>query len=139
MKRYVAGFLFNKSGTEVALVIKNKPEWQTGKANGIGGKIEPDDVTVYHAMVREFYEETGVQTAEQNWDHYVTLNGEGYECNFLRAFGDPWECQTMEEEEIIIINVEALDMYDHIPNLRWLIPLALDKTIKHVTVQDSGN
>jgi hypothetical protein len=34
----VAGFLFRNNDTEVALIRKNKPDWQKGKLNGIGGK-----------------------------------------------------------------------------------------------------
>jgi len=137
MKRYVCGFLFSKDRKEICLIMKNKPEWQKDKLNGVGGKIEVME-SVHDAMIREFEEETGVYL--QHWDHYVTLNGEGYECNFLRAFGDEIDSVlTKEEEEIMVINVEGLDCFDHIPNLRWLIPLALDKTIKHVTVQDTGN
>ena len=37
---YVLGFAFSKSGQMVLLIWKNKPEWQRGKMNGIGGKIE---------------------------------------------------------------------------------------------------
>jgi hypothetical protein len=45
---YVCGFMFANDFTEVALIRKNKPEWQRGKLNGIGGKVEqvghhPDD------------------------------------------------------------------------------------------------
>ncbi len=43
MKRYVAGLMFSKDEKYVALVIKNKPDWQKGLLNGIGGKIEEED------------------------------------------------------------------------------------------------
>lgn len=148
-QQYVCGFLFSEDRKEIALIVKKKPKWQEGKVNGIRGKMEEKDTLksinhrgvtnctpITYAMSREFKEETGVDIHPYEWHHYATINGSDYTCNFLRAFGDPWECQTMEEEEIIVINVEALDMYDHIPNLRYLIPMALDKSIHHVTIEE---
>jgi len=55
--RYVLGFMFDRDYAEVALILKNRPAWQAGKWNGIGGKIEGDE-TPHAAMVREFTEET---------------------------------------------------------------------------------
>ncbi len=55
--RYVVGFVFSKDLSRVLLVLKNRPAWQNGKFNGIGGKIEADE-TAFEAMNREFVEET---------------------------------------------------------------------------------
>lgn len=49
---YVAGFMFNEDRTRVALIEKQKPDWQRGKLNGIGGKIEDDESPV-EAMTSE--------------------------------------------------------------------------------------
>jgi 8-oxo-dGTP diphosphatase len=38
--QYVLGFLFDPSQKDVVLIKKLKPEWQKGKLNGVGGKIE---------------------------------------------------------------------------------------------------
>ena len=61
MQNYVVGFLFNKDETQVALVRKNRPEWQAGNLNGIGGKMEVGETT-NECMQREFKEETGLKT-----------------------------------------------------------------------------
>lgn len=45
MKEYVLGFAFNRERTKIVLILKNRPDWQKGKYNGIGGKIEPSDET----------------------------------------------------------------------------------------------
>lgn len=58
MTEYVLGFLFRECQPLVALITKNKPEWQKNKKNGIEGKIEPNE-TPLEAMRREFQEETG--------------------------------------------------------------------------------
>lgn len=40
MSRYVVGLLFNLDMSLVVLIEKTRPEWQRGKLNGIGGKID---------------------------------------------------------------------------------------------------
>lgn len=44
---------------EVLLVLKNKPAWQAGKLNLIGGKLDPGETPI-QAAVRELREETGL-------------------------------------------------------------------------------
>jgi hypothetical protein len=36
---YVVGFLFRNNLSEVALIKKDRPAWQAGHLNGIGGKL----------------------------------------------------------------------------------------------------
>ena len=57
-KHYVLGFVFNYSKNQVLLIEKQRPAWQMGRWNGIGGEIEEGE-TPYQAMVRESVEETG--------------------------------------------------------------------------------
>jgi 8-oxo-dGTP diphosphatase len=66
---YVLGFAFNTIGDKVALIRKNKPDWQKGFLNGIGGKIEKDE-SKRSAMVREFEEECGIKTSTYYWCYY---------------------------------------------------------------------
>lgn len=63
---YVCGFAFSPDETEVAVILKNRPTFLAGKYNGIGGKVESDE-GIYEAMVREFKEEAGVPTEEDDW------------------------------------------------------------------------
>jgi len=46
-KTYVAGFMFSPDLENVVLIEKQKPEWQKGKYNAVGGKIE-DGETPQH-------------------------------------------------------------------------------------------
>ena len=64
---YVLGFAFDQKYSRVLLINKNKPGWQAGLKNGVGGKIETYDPTVAHAMVREFEEETSIETETYQW------------------------------------------------------------------------
>lgn len=119
MQRYVAGFMFD--GDEVVLVRKNKPEWQKGQFNGVGGKIE-DGETAHQAMTREFEEETGV--FHLDWSLFASLHGDGWVVNFFRADGDSSLVRTMEGEEIVRFPVDSVSVLNCIPNLTWLIPMA---------------
>ena len=73
MKKYVLGFAFTEGLEDVLLIQKNRPEWQAGLLNGIGGKIEDFDITPEVAMVREFIEECGISTNPTDWTHYATM------------------------------------------------------------------
>ena len=69
---YVLGFAFTTDG-RVALIQKKRPAWQAGRLNGIGGKVEGTEHSAA-AMVREFREETGVDTPEKADIAIVRLN-----------------------------------------------------------------
>jgi 8-oxo-dGTP pyrophosphatase MutT (NUDIX family) len=69
-RQYVCGFAMNEH--DVLLIKKNKPAWQAGKYNGIGGKVEHYDASPAYAMEREFYEETGQHVGALCWVHFHT-------------------------------------------------------------------
>lgn len=125
--QYVAGFLFSEDGSRVALIRKTKPAWQSGKLNGIGGKVEKGEDAL-DAMRREFREETGVD--QEYWRGFCTLEGDSWAVNFFVAFGNVDAVRTTTEEEVVIVPVNSLE--GTIPNLKWLIPLALDPVVESV-------
>ena len=45
-QKYVLGFIFNKDKTKIALIRKDRPEWQKGLLNAVGGKVEADETSV---------------------------------------------------------------------------------------------
>lgn len=59
MITYVVGIVFDALNEQVLLIRKNRPNWQVGKLNGIGGKVEEGE-TPYEAVVRECEEECGL-------------------------------------------------------------------------------
>lgn len=67
---YCAGFAFDVD--KVLLIRKVKPKWQEGLLNGIGGSVEPYDLSIQHSQQREFYEETGLETDYPNWTQFDT-------------------------------------------------------------------
>lgn len=137
MQKYVVGFLFDKGMGNLILIKKTKPEWQKGRFNGVGGKVEPNE-TFEAAMVREFEEETGVKIT--NWNLFSIMNNcpedlsKAYKIHFYRAFEELsvlQQVKTTTEEEVFIINMQDFwnGSIDVIYNLQWLIPMALDEFI----------
>jgi len=57
--QYVVGLIFDESFENILLIRKNRPDWQKGRLNGVGGKVEEQE-TSYEAMVRECEEECGL-------------------------------------------------------------------------------
>src|SRR5690606_37644269 len=106
----------------VLLIRKNRPTWQAGKLNGIGGKIERGE-TPAEAMRREFREEAGLDRTD--WQECLTLTGPDWRGHFFRAFGDIDSARAITDEQLEIHAVRPLPP-DTIPYLHWMIPLLLD-------------
>jgi len=119
MNKYVVGFLFDTKGN-VALITKNRPTWQEGKLNGIGGHIEPDE-NPEQAMVREFKEEAGCDGLD--WRKFGVVKGSNYEVSCFSTKNDVAKIQSMTDEKVDWYPTNRLPD-NIIPNLRWLIPLA---------------
>lgn len=132
MIEYVLGFRFDKNKENVVLIEKLKPDWQKGKLNGVGGKIEISDQQHLNfgqvAIAREFDEEAGLSTKPEDWKEVGSLNGPDCIVHIFMSIGDISECHTMESEEIYICSVAEIPT-NIVPNLRWLIPIMLDDTI----------
>ena len=126
----VVGLAFDLSINRLVLIRKLKPSWMVGLLNGVGGKIEPSESAVA-AMVREFYEEAGVVTLEDDWHlFHWEQRFDGPELYFyacdIAGIIDQSSSQT--REMVTIINPD--DVYkleaDHelVYNLHFLIPMA---------------
>lgn len=129
MKKYVAGFMFSSDKSEVLLIEKMSPEWQRGLLNGIGGKIEGGE-TPLEAIIREFAEETGVETTTADWTeivYYIRQNV--YEVHFYKAFTDQIYSAVSKEKEVITKFKSDNLPLNVVSNLNWLIPLCLDDNI----------
>lgn len=134
MKEYVLGFAFSRNKEKVVLINKLRPDWQKGSLNGVGGKVEPEDLGIHFAMVREFKEETGVATEEDMWNHFATMTFENdvmggvAKVYCFRMFSNIInQVKTVEEEEVEIISLVNLQGRKVIKNLDILIPAALDE------------
>ncbi len=137
---YCLGFAFGwvETGVSgrapaVALIHKNRPEWQAGKMNGIGGHVEESDPLVVDAMVREFREETGITTYTKEWIPFASMEGRGWhvECYYTHAV-NLHSLHTMTDEKIEIVSVDSVTsgLVPIVDHVAWLIPLARDKTAR---------
>ena len=136
MTDYVAGFMFSEDKECVALIRKNRPEWQKGMYNGIGGHVDPGEYPI-EAMIREFEEEAGV--VHEDWQHFCTLNGQFGTVYFYKTTGDLGELRQMTDEMINKWPVELpSSLVKVIPNLKWLIPLALSEYNESSVVTHNG-
>ena len=127
---YVVGFAFSPTRSRVHLIRKDRPAWQRGLYNGVGGKIEEGE-TPHQAMIREFKEEAGLNVP--NWEPVVRLAvvGNGAVIYFFRSVlleGQKPFTQD-ETEPLSDILVSGVQFSKTIPNLKWLVPMALDDNV----------
>lgn len=137
-KKYVVAFLFNGSGG-VWMVKKQKPDWQKGCLNGIGGKVE-DDETNEEAIVRELKEEAGIDVEFGKDIVYCGgmggMNNDGGEFEvYVYAGFTSQNLKTMEEEEIVLVHEFEVKQHPHIQNVPALIQLCRYK----LTAEQSGS
>src|ERR1041385_6218578 len=111
MTEYVCGFAFTDDMNDVVLIRKNRPEWQAGLLNGVGGHIEPGEGPA-EAMTREVAEETGVETKVEDWTQFAVLDGDLFRVYFFMArTDDAYEVQTMTDEKVQLIATEFLGQF----------------------------
>lgn len=130
MKHYVLGFLFNSGTTEVVLIRKERPTWQYGLLNGVGGHIEPNE-TPSEAMSREFEEETGLCLPESDWHLFAQMKGNNYDCGCywaIRTDEIVAKACTMTDESVEVTNIGRINRGQCLHNLNWLLHLAIDST-----------
>lgn len=138
---YVVGFLFDETERYVTLIKKERPAWQKGRLNGVGGHIEKDEAP-NDAMVREFKEETGVTI--KHWNLLAILQGRDWVVWFYwQVDKKANDVRTMTDEEVRQYKVDDI-LWAHqliLPNLKVLIPLALDKSgiVKPVILIDKSD
>jgi 8-oxo-dGTP diphosphatase len=134
---YVVGLCFSSDRRSVVLILKTRPQWQAGRLNGVGGKVELTEHP-QTAMAREFLEEAGVETDSKEWNHFATISGVDWQkdpsgqteaiifCYELANDLYFTNAKTSEEEKITKINVNYIptNWVGLIPNLHILIPLA---------------
>lgn len=127
MKKYTLGFVFNPTMEKVALIEKQRPSWQAGKHNGVGGKIEPHETSIA-CIARETREESGVVIGEAHWMHVAVLGGDDWNMDVYAAVhtGGEGELATLTDETVQWFPVSNLPE-TALSNVPWLVHLAKDK------------
>ena len=118
MKKFVVGFAFDNTLSNVVMIRKNRPEWQKGSLNGVGGHIEDGEIAI-EAMAREFREETGVYTALSAWIPVLSLYFDYAVVEFFACKNDLVfnEAKTNTDEEVVKVNLDITDdlMVENLP------------------------
>jgi 8-oxo-dGTP diphosphatase len=129
MQNYVVGFCFSVDHSHVAIILKNRPVYQAGLYNGIGGKVENDEKSK-HAMSREFEEETGVHILSNNWQPAgIKTDNETYYIDVFYSRTDQvYDCRTIEDEEVHVVKVSEIDNHEFYDDAKEIIK-NLDKTL----------
>ncbi len=125
---YVLAFLFTPDARGVVLVRKTRPAWQAGRINALGGKLHPGE-SAAAAASREVEEEAGVHVPPDAWREVAVWRDPVYRMHVLAALhAAAGRARTAEDQEVFLADVRDLPS-ETIENLRWLIPLALDRDV----------
>lgn len=137
MRNYVLAFMVNATKNQILLIKKKRPAFQVGKMNGIGGKIEGDETPV-EAIIREVEEETGLKTTEYEWANFGEMRlPDGGKVHLFKTFRDDLEnALSMTDEEVVVMDIDYNVLKPLVmPNLIWLIDVAMDNTLCSLSVE----
>lgn len=130
--RYCCGLIFNKKMTKVILIKKNRPNWQKGYLNGIGGHLEQGEGGK-QGMARECKQECGLDLPDYCWQSLASISGVNedgdryicwfyYSINLDKVFD---KAKTLTDEEVWEIDLTMRRKMEIVCGLDWLIPLAI--------------
>lgn len=132
--KFVIGLLFSPDRQRVLLIEKNRPAWQKGRLNGVGGGVEPGEL-FRDAIHREIVEEAGLVLPKEEMSMCVRLNHAGNDVRFYRVFANIDLARAQTDERLHICPVNELPA-NILHNLRWIIPLMLDNVAFPVQIED---
>jgi 8-oxo-dGTP diphosphatase len=123
---YVLALLFTPERDGVVLMHRTRPAWQAGRVNALGGKLDSGEAPA-EAARREVHEEAGVDVPD--WEEFLVWDDPVYRMHALRAFDRAArDARTAEDQPVFLADPRALPA-NVIDNLRWLVPLALDRDV----------
>jgi 8-oxo-dGTP diphosphatase len=126
MKDFCLAFVFDEDD-DVILIRKNRPEVLSGKWNGIGGHLEEGE-NKFEGCHREVFEETGVLVKARWFQCFglFTVPNFGLIHLFVtKIHGRIHPSQKTDEEVCMMTVEEAVNAPDIVPNLKWMIPMAI--------------
>ncbi len=108
MQAYVLGFVFDLDYKHVLLVRKNRPFWQKGFLNGVGGHIEGDE-SAYEAMCRECLEESNLELYNWLYIGEITDNSTWLVNCYSANVSNFDDAKSLTDELIEVVSMRELD------------------------------
>jgi 8-oxo-dGTP diphosphatase len=132
--KYTVVFLFTPDFELVWLITKEKPNWQKGCLNGIGGKIEYNESPI-ECAIREIKEESGIIVPKNELVEVGLMEGMNDDRSKFQVWvfaGVTTEfLRTEEEEEINIYRVDEIKNFNHIKNVPMLVETCIYRLSEH--------
>lgn len=135
---YVVSFIFTEAWRdrrEVLLVRKRRPDWQKGLLNGIGGRLLSENEPDYDAASRTVREECGLDLSDQLklFAECVWTTPPVILYCYYAISGRIYTKSSLKDEKISRYGYpEVLTRKDLVSGVSWLIPLAIDFSLKKV-------
>ena len=137
-KRWSLGFLFT-SGLEYVMLLRKGKSLHIGLWNGVGGKV--DKFEPYEtSMVRECFEESGLQTQRTDWKRSAKLIGLDWSVGVFGMVGSDnrqghpeyanmslFKPNEFEVDKPIYVPVSSIPLLNLAPYTAALIHLCLEK------------
>lgn len=132
MINYTLGFCFFDG--KVLLIEKKSPEWQSGKLNGIGGKIGFGE-TIRGSLTRSFKEATNVVINPDHWLNVCKVRNVDFEMTVFAAEVDNIDMFDLTKNNLHLIDLPALresDEFSVLLDVRMLVELCLFRMINRI-------
>lgn len=133
MSIYASCLLVNsfENPSEILLIEKNRPSWQAHRLNIIGGHVEENEEPK-EAAIREVMEEVGFFLDPDEVRPFCVLDTmtpcQARVYFFVAEVENLYNFTKKTDEEPVVVDVDySVDAPNVIPNLKYLIPMALDK------------
>ncbi|ASV44417.1 hypothetical protein PBI_SCTP2_402 [Salicola phage SCTP-2] len=104
--QYVLNVIMNENRDRVLLIRKNRPKWQKGKYNFVGGKVE-DNENEFEAVIRETKEECDLYIYPQL---IGTIKSNDFTVYVYRSIiNNLYDVQQQTDESLAIFNEDSWD------------------------------
>jgi 8-oxo-dGTP pyrophosphatase MutT (NUDIX family) len=141
MNKYCLGFAFNTHRDHVLLILKDQPRWMEGKLNGLGGAVEPGEHAVT-AMVREFREESGLETSAKDWRKVgVFFEDESFEITIFSIITGIESAVSPTPELAVQVSIEDIHQvhaHKFVEGVIWMVTLCLADNIVPFNLKRKG-
>jgi len=108
MQIFVLGFLFSPSLDEVVLLKKNRPPWQKGYLNGVGGHVEQNEspLEAMNREAKEKFDYTG------HWTYFGRIenkiSGGLIDCFYSIFPNENLDVKSNSDEKAMIVITESI-------------------------------